>query len=109
MLTFQHRQAVGMGGSKTRPQVAEGLTACLMCNDRFEGDLQETALLFGWKVRRNIGHFVCEDVPVFFPLWAQWFVVVGEIRVPITELEARRKMIAVYGPEYEAWRKGNEQ
>ncbi|GAB3605327.1 hypothetical protein GCM10027413_07360 [Conyzicola nivalis] len=49
-LHYQHRAAVGIGGSKVRPPVAEGLTSCETCNPAYEPALQLQAWRFGWKM-----------------------------------------------------------
>ena len=43
-LTFQHRRAVGMGGSKNLPTTVDGLTLCLTCNEACEHSMQTVAL-----------------------------------------------------------------
>jgi hypothetical protein len=100
-LSFQHRQAVGMGGSKHRPTCVEGLTACVPCNEAFEHRLQRIALLRGWKVRSWV-----EDaglVPVWYPLLGGWHVLRGEGREWVSADAARALMVDVYGNEYERW------
>lgn len=100
-LSFQHRQAVGMGGSKHRPTCVEGVTACLPHNEAFEHRLQALALLRGWKVRSWV-----EDagrVPVWYPLLGGWHVLRGEGREWVTARAARALMVDVYGDEYEVW------
>lgn len=105
LLTFQHRGAVGMGGSKIMPLVVEGLTLCLECNDRTERDLQTKALLHGWKVRRWVQQQGrCQDVPVFYAHLGVWFRLDDLERIRITEADALAMMYAVYGrEEYEKW------
>ena len=102
-LSYQHRQATGMGGSKHRPTFAEGITACLSCNERFEHELQTKALRYGWKVRgwvRNVW-----KVPVFDTLTGCWFLLseVSPARSTISHAEARKLMLQIYGEEYEEW------
>lgn len=72
-LSFQHRQATGMGGSKVKPLPHEGLTACLPCNESFEADKQSDALYWGWKVRRFCPVAV-DVVPVYYRIEAAWFL-----------------------------------
>lgn len=105
-LTFQHRRAVGMGGSKLRPGYADGLAACGTCNARYEGDLQSLALLNGWKVRRWV-----EDparVPYYHAATNHWYVLSPDepLRRAITRSAARRMMNAVYAermPDGRPW------
>lgn len=63
-LSFQHRRATGMGGSKIPLTFADGITACLPCNQRFESDLQQEALAYGWKVPRWVND--ASKVPVCY-------------------------------------------
>lgn len=104
-LEWQHRLAVGMGGSKLRPRYEEGVTSCAICNPAYESTLQIMALLNGWKVKKvkaAIEH--PEDVPVFY--WAEqaWFQLTDRgTRVRISEAVARQLMDDIYGAEYAAW------
>lgn len=105
-LTFQHRQAVGMGGSLIAPEPEEGVTACMGCNTRFERDLQREALLRGWKVKRW-AH--AASVPVFYPHPAGgflpgWYRLKDDQRYGIDETEALDMMRDVYGDMYDDWR-----
>jgi hypothetical protein len=99
-LTFQHRQAVGMGGTMIRPRFDQGLTACGICNGRYETDLQQSALRFGWKVPRWVEH--AGMVPVFVPQLGQWFRLARSAprRDHITHLAAMEAMHEVYGQRY---------
>lgn len=101
-LSYQHRQAVGMGGSPHRPTWAEGVTACIFCNGRFEHDLQDEALRRGWKVKRRIGHHRPEHVPVFDGVVRVWFELAADapLRRPITLQRAEQMMRDVYGEEW---------
>lgn len=101
-LEFQHRQAVGMGGSKLRPEAWEGLVLCSPCNYRAEGDMQASALKHGWKVKRWIPH--AGVVPVFYAWRGQWCVLDLGVALPITSEEAEALMVQAYGDEYEEWR-----
>lgn len=93
-LSFQHRQASGMGGSKKPLTPAAGLTACVTCNMRFESDLQGKALAYGWKVARWVTDPA--DVPVFDPLTDTWFLLApGWERVPLLEADALELMSVV--------------
>lgn len=101
-LEMQHRQRVGGGGSKHRPQPHELATACSVCNARFESDLQDKALTFGWKVRAWV-----DDpgrVPMFNAARGRWglLTVAGGVRV-ISRAEAIDQMHAVYGPQWDQW------
>lgn len=98
-LTFQHRRAVGMGGSPVRPIIADGIAACIVCNGRFESDLQTVALEKGWKVRRWVRF--PERVPVWDFVTHQWYRLdpFRPIRFPIRSRVARDMMRRVYGPD----------
>ena len=98
-LTFQHRQAVGMGGSKLLPIAEEGVTACMACNTGFEGAIQTVALLHGWKAPRWVN---AHEVPVLYPHAAGghpkgWYRLEDDQREPITEAQALTAMRGVYG------------
>ncbi|PPG35188.1 hypothetical protein C5E10_06245 [Pseudoclavibacter sp. RFBG4] len=100
LLSFQHRAAVGMGGTRAKPTAEEGVTACLECNARFEGDLQAVALANGWKVPRwvqKLGRIA--DVPVFYAPEGRWFILAGRGRDAITSAQAKALMRDVYGLE----------
>lgn len=101
VLTFQHRRAVGMGGSKNVPSPVDGLSLCGPCNEGCEGALQATALRFGWKVRRWVTH--PERVPVFYPLEMAWFRLEGVTRVRISRAVAMEMGCSVYGGEWLLW------
>lgn len=101
-LTFQHRRAVGMGGSKILPPPVDGLTLCASCNERCEADLQDAALAHGWKVRRWVRS--PERVPVFFPAELAWYRLEGTRRVRISAAVAMEMGCAVYGDEWMRWR-----
>ncbi|WP_292727147.1 hypothetical protein [Microbacterium sp. UBA837] len=101
-LSFQHRRAVGNGGSKIRPTCEDGLTLCVLCNNRAEHVLQARALYFGWKVRRWVKD--PSRVPVYYPHEFGWFRLVGTRREKITAGAAHEMMRDVYGDEHETWR-----
>lgn len=101
MLTFQHRRAVGMGGSKMQPPPVDGLTLCITCNEACEHTMQRLALVYGWKVRRWADPV---KVPVFYPHEHQWFRLEGTERFEIGSIVAFDLMHAVYGDEYWLWR-----
>lgn len=103
-LEMQHRQAVGVGGSKHRPLAHELATACSRCNMRFESDLQTRALVFGWKVRRWVAQPGL--VPMFNRARGQWGLLtsLGGF-VPVTPAAAHARMREVYGPEWDQWAK----
>lgn len=96
-LTFQHRAAVGAGGSKIRPGATDGLTLCYRCNAACEAEMQTLALASGWKVRRWASP---ELVPCYFPHEHQWFLFAGQTRHPITAVVALDAMHSVYGDDY---------
>jgi hypothetical protein len=100
-LSFQHRQAVGQGGSKQKPTCVDGVTACVPHNEAFEHRLQTLALLRGWKVRRWVKD--ASSVPVWYPLLGGWHVLRGEGREWVSARAARVLMVDVYGDEYERW------
>lgn len=99
--SFQHRRATGMGGSKTRPSVVDGLTLCFTCNQACEADMQSLALTNGWKVRKWADPV---KVPVYFPHEWAWYRFEGTERHEITAVVALDLMHAVYGDEYFKWR-----
>lgn len=98
-LTFQHRRGSGMGGDPERPTFSDGLTACALCNMRFESDLQTLALLNGWKVPRKVKNPA--RVPYYHAATDRWYVLTdeGPWRVEITRDVAVAMKLAVYGPE----------
>jgi hypothetical protein len=101
-LTFQHRRATGMGGSKNMPTAVDGLTLCGPCNEACEHALQDAALANGWKVRRWVQ---CpEKVPVYFPREHAWFRLDGIRRVQISSAVAMEMGCSVYGDEWMKWR-----
>lgn len=100
-LTFQHRRAVGMGGSKTRPGAVDGLILCLTCNTECEASMQSLALAYGWKARRWTDP---TNVPVYYPHEFQWFRFEGVVRIPISAVVALDLMHATYGDDYFTWR-----
>lgn len=102
-LEFQHRRAVGMGGSQRPPTYVDGLAACSAHNARFEADLQREALLYGWKVQRWVSR--PERVPVLYWEPRQWCVLTLDgSREFITADIARELMGAVYGDDrYSEW------
>lgn len=101
-LQYQHRQAVGQGGSKIRPTLVQGLTTCGYCNPKYEAEWQSQALHFGWKVRGWVGD--CSRVPAFYVPDQQWFRLTAQgTRVPVTAETALAMMHEVYGPEYDEW------
>jgi hypothetical protein len=100
-LTFQHRRAVGMGGSKIRPGAVDGLTLCLVCNEACEAEMQTLALANGWKAKKWTDP---TKVPVFYPHEFQWYRLEGVERFPIPAAAALDMMHAVYGDDYFDWR-----
>lgn len=99
-LTFQHRAAVGMGGSKIRPGAVAGLTLCLACNQACEAGMQTLALASGWKIRRYASP---EQVPVRYPHEFGWFRLEGVNRTRIPGPVALDMLHAVYGDEILKW------
>lgn len=103
-LQYQHRDAVGMGGSKIRPVLEEGLTSCAFCNEAYEHTLQKVALKYGWKVRGWVKerHETLSVVPVYFLPERTWFRLTREgSRVRLARAEAMAMMHAVYGVQYD--------
>lgn len=96
-ITFQHRRAVGMGGTHERPGYADGLAACATCNNRFEGDLRADAVDNGWKVLGWVDR--PERVPYFHIATGRWYALAadGPWRRGISHAEADRMMRDVYG------------
>lgn len=96
-LTWQHRAATGMGGAGKRAAAltpADGLTACALCNMRFESDLQEIALASGWKLRRNRGGIPASELPyreAVTGLW--WLPDVEGFRHQVTDREAFSRLL----------------
>jgi hypothetical protein len=102
-LQYQHRAAVGMGGSKVRPLFVDGLTSCATCNPAYEHALQAKALRFGWKVPqwvRERGRVA--DVPVYYLLERTWCRLLTDgRRIRITRAAAMQLMHEVYGESYD--------
>lgn len=101
LLTFQHRRAVGMGGSKNLPAPVDGLALCAICNAGCEGAMQARALRYGWKVSRWVTH--PEQVPVFYPRLMTWFRLEGTYRVAISYSVAMEMGCSVYGADWLLW------
>ena len=99
-LTFQHRRAVGMGGSKIRPGTVDGLTLCITCNQAVEGDMQTLALASGWKVRKWVSP---ELIPVRYPHEFCWFRLEGIKRHRISGVVAVDMLHAAYGDQILKW------
>lgn len=100
-LEYQHRQAVGMGGTKNLPDWADGITACSSCNRRYEADLQTLALAAGWKVRRNVDVALTE-IPVYDVPTHTWFQLDDHgWRTPIRRSLAVLKIVAAYDGEFD--------
>jgi hypothetical protein len=98
-LEFNHRRAVGMGGSKIRPLYTDGVTACSRCNGRYEAEFESAALRFGWKVRKWVA--APGLVPVWYAMERSWFrLTLDGTRVRIAHREAMAMMQEVYGSEY---------
>jgi hypothetical protein len=76
-LSWQHRESSGSGGRGVKAPVltaADGVTACVFCNVRFEADLQSLALAMGWKLRRNRGGMLACQIPFFDRNVHAWFL-----------------------------------
>lgn len=99
-LQYQHRRAVGMGGSKIPPKLADGVTTCGLCNPAYEAGLQQSALRFGWKVKAWVKH--PELVPVYFLLERTWCELTTDgRRLRVSQVRAMEMMTAVYGEQYD--------
>jgi hypothetical protein len=101
-LEWNHRAAVGMGGSKKQPGVTEGVMLCSHCNTAIESDAlrMKVALIYGIKVRRWADP---TKVPVFYPRENRWYRFDGTERVEVPSIVALDLMHAVYGDEYLLW------
>jgi hypothetical protein len=97
--TFQHRRAVGAGGSKILPSPVDGCVLDLLCNQQVEADpiLAKVALARGIKVKRWADPSL---VPIFVAHEFGWFRLDGIARVRIPSVVAIDAMHAVYGDEY---------
>lgn len=104
-LSYQHRAAVGMGGSRLLPTVVGGLTLCVPCNVECEGSMQSRALAFGWKIRRWQDATL---VPVFYAHEFAWFRFEGTARVKITSEIAVEMMCAAHGDQWLTWWAGEK-
>jgi hypothetical protein len=104
-LQYQHRAAVGMGGSDRAPRFPEGVTSCAVCNPAYEAHRQVEALFRGWKVRRWVAEQdLVAQVPVFF-LFDGWHLLNADAtRTAVSVRAAEFRMRAVYGPEWDDWR-----
>lgn len=96
-LQFQHRVAVGSGGTKHRPSAAEGAVLCAVHNDEAEGSMNRVMLSLGLKLpqRHNIArnHELALNIPIRY--CDGWYLVddLGA-RNPVTDDEARERFIA---------------
>lgn len=100
-LTMQHRAAIGMGGTSYTVGFAGLLTACGICNGKYEHAMQKEALVYGWKI---LSWVTAHVVPVFYAhrrLWAVLSIEGGVRRIP--EAEAARMMRAAYGAQWDKW------
>lgn len=99
-LSWQHRSASGHGGrGRKAPALtpADGLTACIPCNGRFESDLQELALHNGWKLRRHI-LMTADQVPFYDRNLGGYFLPDTEGRAhPVKAAEAIELITAAGG------------
>lgn len=102
-LTFQHRARVGAGGDTRRPIPEEGLTACSIHNERFESDLQQAALAFGWKIR-DWAEGKAFLVPVLHMPTRTWFRLSASERIVTTPTVAQDLMLDVYGDDWLEWK-----
>lgn len=72
-LEFQHRQAVGMGGTKHRPSPVEGIVLCSRHNQLVESNalFREWAVWQGWKIPRFVDS--ASRIPVFDGPEVAWY------------------------------------
>jgi len=104
-LQFQHRAAVGMGGSERLPKYPEGVTSCAICNPAYEAHRQTEALFRGWKVRRWVAEAnAVAQVPVFYVFDGWHMLNADATRTPIGADVAAILMQQVYGGEWAEWR-----
>lgn len=101
-LEWNHRAAVGMGGSQRRPGAVEGVVLCRVCNQGIESDagLMLRALAHGIKIRKWANP---ELVPLYVAHEFQWFALEGVKRRPIPGVVAVDAMHAVYGDQFLDW------
>lgn len=66
-LAIHHRLNRGMGGSKSRNRVANGLLVCTVANGLMESnaDYAAKARVFGWKIRTD-------NEVATVPVWVPW-------------------------------------
>lgn len=100
-VTYQHRRAVGSGGSPIPPEMEDGLSLCGPHNEAAEHRLQTAALYYGWKVRRWVQD--PSRVPVFYLQELAWYRLEGKRRILISPEYAQEMMLAVYGDQYDSW------
>lgn len=102
-LTFQHRRAVGMGGSKVQPSPVDGCVLCAVCNELIERDAQwmVVALARGIKVRKWVTS--PDRVPIYVIGDLRWYRLEGVLRIPISAAVAYEYMRAMYGREWDEW------
>lgn len=100
-LQYQHRPAVGFGGSKRRPTWAEGLTSCWYCNPEYERSLRPVAVALGWKISKYEDR--PERIPYFAVTTARWYLLGkdGPWRAPLAPARAAEMMRDVYGNSWE--------
>lgn len=94
---WHHRASSGHGGrGKKAPALtpADGLVACAQCNARFEADLQELALLCGWKLKRHT-RIPASDMPYFDATTGLWWLPDTDgYRMQVTHKEAVGRLLA---------------
>ena len=101
-LEAQHRQAVGMGGSKTRPIITELITLCWHHNSEAEASQQTEALALGHKVKRwrTIDP---ARIPVHYEGFGWPLLSIDGDRHPIAPAIAASLMRASYGDDWDRW------
>lgn len=95
--TYQHRASSGHGGrgKKAPPMTpADGVLLCGSCNWRCEADMQELALLSGWKLRRH-SRIPAFDMPYYDAVTGLWWLPDTDgYRMQVTRAEAMSRLTA---------------
>lgn len=94
---WHHRASSGHGGrGKKAPPLtpADGLVACAVCNQRFEGDLYELACLSGWRLKRH-SRIPASDMPYYDAVTGLWWLPDTDgYRMQVTRVEAMSRLTA---------------
>lgn len=89
---------MGGRGSKSPPLTCADLCAlCAECNRRAEADLQQVAILCGWKIKRHT-QAQARDIPVYDRVTGNWWVLHDDgTRTRVSLDKALGLMNKVYG------------